>query len=173
MFTTQTDLGFTAPDGENIKRSSDIITLDYTEVEWLKQNFATRTESITPFLVSFWQASVELNPSSDTWVDTARVEAKIIQTEGNYAEEMEKATRQFGQPDPQNGFFPIQWDSWETTWTGTEQTQRDGGTRQETRPGGGGANTVTTERHQQGPGARGRTSVVGLKLIQPLPYKTP
>ncbi len=152
--TTQTDLGFTAPDGENIKRSSDIITLDYTEIEWLKQNFATRTESITPFLVSFWQASVELSPSSDTWVDTARVEAKIVQTEGNYAEEMAKATRRFGEADPQTGFFPVQWNSWQTTWTGTEQTQRDGGTRTETRPGGGGARTVVRERHQQGRGGR-------------------
>jgi hypothetical protein len=54
--TTATDLGFTEPEGTNIRRSSDLITLDYTEVEWLKQNFATRTESITPFLVSFWQS---------------------------------------------------------------------------------------------------------------------
>ena len=155
--TTETDLGFTAPEGENIKRSSDVITLDYTEVEWLKQNFATRTESITPFLVSFWQASIELSPASDTWVDTARVEAKIIQTEGNYAEEMAKATRRFGDPDPQTGFFPVQWNSWQTTWTGTEQTQRDGGTRTQTRSGGGGARTVQLpNRHQQGPGGRGR-----------------
>ena len=35
--TTQTDIGFTTPDGENIKRSEDVITLDYEEVEWLKQ----------------------------------------------------------------------------------------------------------------------------------------
>ena len=156
--TVQTDLGFTEPTGENIKRSSDVITLDYTEVEWLKQNFATRTESITPFLVSFWQASVELSPSSDTWVDTARVEAKIIETEGNYAEEMAKATRQFGEADPQNGFFPIQWNSWETTWTGTEQVQRDGGTRTVTRAGGGGETTINNgTRFQQGPGGSARS----------------
>ena len=52
-----------------------------------------------------------------------------------------------------------------------KQTQRDGGTRQDqTRPGGGGANTVTGRSfggHQQGPGARGATRTVGLKLIQP------
>ena len=159
--TTQTDIAFTQPDGENIKRSSDIITLDYEEVEWLKQTFATRTESITPFLISFWQASVELSPSSDTWVDTARIEAKVTQVEGNYAEEMAKATRAFGNPDPQTGFFPIQWNSWQTTWTGTSSRQRDGGTRTVTRNGGGGRRTVDGgTRHVQGsPDGRARRRV--------------
>ena len=80
------DLQFLPPEGVNIRKSSDIITLDYAEREWFKQTFATRSESVTPFLVSFWQGTVELTPSSDTWVDTTRIEAKIINTEGNYAE---------------------------------------------------------------------------------------
>ena len=49
------DLSTAQPEGVNIRKTSDIITLDYAEVEWLKQTFATRTESVTPFLVSFWQ----------------------------------------------------------------------------------------------------------------------
>ena len=77
------DLAFAAPEGTNIKKTGDVVTLNYSEVEWLKQTFATRSESVTPFLVSFWQGSVELTPASDTWVDTVRVEAKIINTEGN------------------------------------------------------------------------------------------
>ena len=110
------DRSFLQPEGTNIKRSGDVITLDYTEVEWLKQSFATRAESITPFLVSFWQASLELSPSSDTWVDTARVEAKIIQTEGNYAQVMSENP----DVDPQSGMAPVMWGSWETVWTGQE-----------------------------------------------------
>jgi len=153
--TSQTDVSFTDPDGENIKRSGEVITLDYTEVEWLKQTFATRTESITPFLVSFWQSTVALTPASDTWVDTARIEAKVIDVEGNYAAEMASATRRFGQPDPQTGFFPIQWNAWETTWTGTE-TQSSTQRRSRTRSGGGGRRTVTRTRHLQGPGGRAR-----------------
>ena len=54
------DLRFAQPEGVNIRKSpNDIITLDYAEVEWLAQNFATRTESVTPFLISFWQASLK------------------------------------------------------------------------------------------------------------------
>ena len=110
------DRAFLAPEGTNIKRSGDIITLDYTEVEWLKQSFATRSESITPFLVSFWQMSMEITPTSDTWVDTTRIEAKVINMEGNYAQTM----RDNPNVDPQTGMGPIMWNAWETVWTGQE-----------------------------------------------------
>ena len=113
------DLNFTSIEGVNVRKSNDIVTLDYAEVEWLSQTFATRTENVTPFLVSFWQGSMELTPSSDTWVDQSRLEAKIINTEGNYAETFNAAV-EAGDIDPQTGFGPILWDSWETNWTGVD-----------------------------------------------------
>ena len=116
------DLQFLPPEGVNIRKSSDIITLDYAEREWFKQTFATRSESVTPFLVSFWQGTVELTPSSDNWVDTTRIKAKIINTEGNYAETLATASRTLN-VDPQTGFSPTIWNSWETNWTGQEVTQ--------------------------------------------------
>jgi hypothetical protein len=116
------DLQFSPPEGVNIRKSSDIITLDYAEREWFKQTFATRAESVTPFLISFWQGTLELTPSSDTWVDTTRIEAKIINTEGNYAETLSKASRTLN-VDPQTGFSPTIWNSWQTNWTGQDITQ--------------------------------------------------
>ncbi len=113
------DFKFLNPEGTNIKRSQNIVTLNYKEVEWLKQSFATRTESITPFLVSFWQASLELTPSSDTWVDTSRLEAKIINTEGNYSQTVASLAASQGL-DPQTGLGPIVWNSWQQFWTGTQ-----------------------------------------------------
>ena len=110
-----TDRAFLAAEGTNIRKSEDVVTLNYTEVEWLSQQFATRTESVTPFLVSFWQSTVKLTPSSDTWTDTARLDAKIIQQEGNFAGVMAQAMQEFG-VDPQTGLAPIQWNSWETNW---------------------------------------------------------
>jgi hypothetical protein len=44
------DLAFTPMEGVNVRKSKDVVTLDYAEVEWLKQSFATRSESVTPFL---------------------------------------------------------------------------------------------------------------------------
>ncbi len=118
-----TDRAFLEAEGTNIKKQSDVVTLAYTETEWLSQQFATRTESVTPFLVSFWQSTVKLSPSSDTWTDTARLEAKIIQQEGSFAGVMAQAMQEFG-VDPQTGMAPIQWNSWETNWSGTEQSDR-------------------------------------------------
>jgi len=112
------DLNFSQIEGINVRRDSGAITLDYTEIEWLKQSFATRTESVTPFLISFWNGTLELTPSSDTWVDTTRLEAKIIQAEGNYAQTLANAARTLN-VDPQTGFSPVVWNAWQTQWTGT------------------------------------------------------
>ena len=46
-----TDLAFNTIEGINVRKQNDTITLDYADVEWLKQSFATRTESVTPFLL--------------------------------------------------------------------------------------------------------------------------
>jgi len=118
----QEDLSFNAIEGFNVRKTGDIVTLDYSEIEWLKQPFATRSESVTPFLISFWQGTIELTPASDTWVDTVRVEAKIIETEGNYTETLANASRTLN-VDPQTGFGPTVWGSWVQNWTGQDITE--------------------------------------------------
>lgn len=117
------DLAFSPIEGNNVRRSNDVVTLDYGEVEWLKQTFATRVENVTPFLISFWQGTIELSPSSDTWIDTTRLEAQVINTEGNYAETFNELALS-GQIDPQTGMGPIIWGAWETNWTGTNVSTR-------------------------------------------------
>ena len=113
------DLNFATIEGNNIRKANDVITLDYSEVEYINQPFATRTESVTPFLISFWQGTMELNPASDTWVDTVRLDAKIIDVEGDYSSTVELLQRTENL-DPQTGFAPIVWNAWETNWTGFE-----------------------------------------------------
>ena len=115
------DLSTSAIEGNNIRKSSDIITLDYSEVEYIKQEFATRSESVTPFLISFWQGTLEITPSSDTWLDTVRLDPKIIQVEGDYASTMKLMVETEG-IDPQTGMGPNLWGAWETTWTGVSET---------------------------------------------------
>lgn len=113
------DLSTIQPEGVGIKKTGDIITLDYNEVEWLKQTFATRTESITPYIISFWQATLELTPPSDTWLDTVRLDPKIINQEGDYSITVASAIRNLGF-DPNTGFAPVVWNAWETNWIGQE-----------------------------------------------------
>ena len=135
---TTADLNFATIEGNNVRKQSDVITLDYSEVEWLKQSFATRTESVTPFLVSFWKGSMELTPASDTWVDTARMRAKVIDVEGDFASTMELLARTEN-VDRQTGMAPMVWNAWETNWTGSTVTNT---TRRRTTGGGGGTEII-------------------------------
>ncbi|MEC7713294.1 MAG: DUF4815 domain-containing protein, partial [Candidatus Thermoplasmatota archaeon] len=116
------DKRFINPQGTNIKRTGDVITLNFNEVEWLKQTFGTRSESITPFLISFWQGTLDLTPASDNWLDTRRLDANIINVEGDFAQTVAQFTQEFG-GNPQEGFGAVVWDSWETNWTGERETR--------------------------------------------------
>ena len=135
------DLQFVQPEGNNIRQSNGVVTLDYTEDIWLEQPFGTRTESVTPYLISFWTGLMELTPSSDTWVDQVRLDPSIQQVEGDYAETMRLAALNEG-VDPQTGLGSIIWDSWEDNWTGSEDTFTTSRWDQTTRSGNRFTNTV-------------------------------
>ena len=49
----------------------------YSEVEFIKQNLATRTESVTPFLISFWNATIELNQDKLIVKSKVKTQTKI------------------------------------------------------------------------------------------------
>ena len=59
-----TDLG-----SPNIKKTGDLVTLDYTEVIDREQPFATRVESVNPYSFRDWGGVMTLNPDSDIFVD--------------------------------------------------------------------------------------------------------
>ena len=62
-------------DGENIKKTGRLLTLDYSETEMLKQIYASRVENVNPFLIVYYSGDMEISPDSDIWMDTKRVEA--------------------------------------------------------------------------------------------------
>jgi hypothetical protein len=97
--------------GSNIKKSGDIITLNYTNVEYIKQPYATRVENVQPYVLVFWEGSLILNPSSDIWIDTVRLEPKTIQMEGNYLSTIQTLQETQGL-NPQTGLGPVIWGSW-------------------------------------------------------------
>jgi hypothetical protein len=97
--------------GSNIKKSGDIITLDYTDVEYIKQPYATRVENVQPYALVFWEGSLDLNPSSDIWIDTVRLDPKTIQIEGDYLSTVLRLQQTEGL-NPQTGLGPVIWGSW-------------------------------------------------------------
>jgi hypothetical protein len=138
------DLAFSSIEGTNVRKTGDIVTLDYSNVEWLRQTFGTRTESVTPFLVNFWRGSIELTPASDTWVDTTRLESRVIDVQGNYAETLANAVRTLN-VDPQTGFAPTIWNSWVDNWTG-QDIVNSSRTKTETSSSTSGYTTTTTTK---------------------------
>ena len=111
------DDAYATIEGNNVRKMNDVVMLDFTEVEYINQAFATRTESVTPFLISFWNGTIELTPATDTWMDQVRLEPKVTKQEGNFAETMKRAQENEG-VDPQTGMGPTVWGAWEENWTG-------------------------------------------------------
>ena len=70
--------------GTNIRRTGDVISLDYSESLWLQQPFATRVENVTPYLVFNYQGSIELTPTVDVWIDVNHLELRDVMMEGSF-----------------------------------------------------------------------------------------
>ena len=115
----------------DLRRTGDIVTLDYTEAEYIKQPFATRTENINPFAVITWIGSVELNPASDVWVNEKRLDANVVEVEGDFAKTMVEL-----EVDPNTGLSPIDWGAWEEVWSSTSSTTAQVGSETTTRQTG-------------------------------------
>ena len=102
----------------NIVKVGAVICLKYNERSYLSNKFATRVENVNPFHVVNWIGAIELNPATDTWIET-KGSKKTIDQEGTYTTTMQ----QLG-VDSNTGLSPVTWGSWETTWTGTREVSR-------------------------------------------------
>lgn len=73
-FTPTKDHDFVSDLGsDGVRKTGDLITLNYENFEYFNQPYATRTESVTPFLVKYWTGSIELHPPSDTWIEEREI----------------------------------------------------------------------------------------------------
>ena len=79
-------------------------------------------ENVNPFNVFTYVGDIELYPESDNWIDTTSLNPIQDSTvEGNFL----TTVREYNAD--QNGFSPIHWNAWKTTWTGTNTTRQVGG----------------------------------------------
>jgi len=62
----------------NLKKSDQIITLNYDEAGWIEQPLATKVENVNPFHVIQYTGTIKLQPSSDNWVRTIRLADRTI-----------------------------------------------------------------------------------------------
>ena len=64
---TKSELVMTNTESTNVVRTGDTITLNYNEVEFFKQPFASRVVSVNPFDIVTWVGVLQLFPRIDTW----------------------------------------------------------------------------------------------------------
>jgi len=53
---------------KNVRKTGDLITLNYNEKKWIEQAFASRVENVNPFNIIEYSGIVVLNPNTDNWV---------------------------------------------------------------------------------------------------------
>ena len=66
----------------NCKKTGDLITLDYEEVDWLEQPQATNVENVNPFNVVAFSGLIVLDPPSDNWTRTIYTNTIRIESTG-------------------------------------------------------------------------------------------
>ncbi len=107
--------------GSKVKKSvstvgKGIITLDYSETEEMRQPYGTRVENVTPYLVTFYGGIADINPSSDIWMDPVVLDPINLGIEEREVIDRNHLTL-LGVPDPKEGWAPMVFGSWETSWT--------------------------------------------------------
>ena len=91
-----------------LAQTGDLITLDYTDETISRQPYATRVESIQPYLMAGFVGKVVLTPSGDEWFETAIAPALVINKEGDFDTFAAQNANAIG----------TIWNGWETQWSG-------------------------------------------------------
>ena len=98
----------------DLKRTGDVVTLNFTEVPYIVQDTASSGENVNPFAAVTWIGGVELNPNSDVWLNEKRLESNVVDIDAGFTQAMQQLDI-----DPNTGFGPIQWGGWEEAWSST------------------------------------------------------
>jgi len=104
----------------NYVLTGNIASLPYTSNVFAQSLGTTRVENINPFSVLSFIGTIELNPPSDNWFDTARLPDVHVDTEGNYSTLTASSQAK--------GTYGTVWNSWESAWYGTQRTEERTGT---------------------------------------------
>ena len=119
-YTTNVGLRYNPTASTNVVLTEgNVLMLPYEDVAVITQPYASRVENVNPFNVFTFIGRIDLTPASDDWIDIERLPARVENVEGDFS-----AVARDLQVD-QNGFAPIQWQSWQTTWTGESTISRN------------------------------------------------
>ena len=88
---------------------------------FMQNLFASRVESVNPFLVTNWTGRLHLYPSSDNWVDQKVIKTQEFDANGP---DFVASTQKLGIEEAK-GFAEIEWGSWVDSIIGRETRTAD------------------------------------------------
>ena len=100
----------TSPSTKNVRQSSSLITLDYTQQAIIQQPYASIAENVNPYNVFTWTGDMTLSPESDEWKETKRRPEVVIDQSGTYD------SLKFGLDE--SSVIGTVWNDWQTNWSG-------------------------------------------------------
>ena len=59
---------------ENVRKTGDLITLNYEEVSFINQPLASRVNNVNPFHITSFFGEIKLDPQSDQWVRNVEID---------------------------------------------------------------------------------------------------
>jgi hypothetical protein len=99
--------------GSNVKKTGQLLTLDYDEVVAFSQPYSTRVDNVASYRNNTFSGTIIVYPSSDVWADQVTVSTKTVSA-ANYSPTISQlAAVSF---DQQLGFNPVLWNSVSSIW---------------------------------------------------------
>ena len=101
----------------NVTKTGDLITLPYTDTDFIVQPFSSTTQALNPFNITNWMGSIKTYPVSDTWFSQGARPDVTTNLEGqndNWTLSPSIGRKGFGS----------QYDDWSTNWTGKQVTEQ-------------------------------------------------
>jgi len=101
----------------NVTKTGDLVTLPYTDTDFIVQPLSSNTGTLNPFNIVNWIGKIKTFPVSDTWFSQGErpdVTTNLESQNDNWA--LSPATGRKG--------FGSQYDDWSTNWTGKQVTEQ-------------------------------------------------
>ena len=117
-------LTFDAANSSNYLQTGPFVTVSASNTSFVNQPLASKSININPFNVVNYIGKVQLNPSSDVWVDTTK-KADVLVNIGGDKDAWDLVLQGLS-----TAGYEYEWGNWESQWTGTSTSSQfigDGG----------------------------------------------
>lgn len=106
-------LTFDAANSSNYLQTGPFVTVSASNTSFVNQPLASKSININPFNVVNYIGKVQLNPSSDVWVDTTKKADVLVNIGGD------KDAWDLVMKGLSTAGYEYEWGNWESQWTGT------------------------------------------------------